>query len=76
MTFTAYKKNKDIRSIRQGDPDFMIDDGMIRYPRAMLHITPECPQSIQQSIMIAIDKGWLKTAAYVYGKELTMDALR
>jgi hypothetical protein len=70
------RPKKDVRSIRQGDPEFMIDDGMIRYPRAMLHINPNCPQDIQQTIMIAVDKGWLKTKAYVYGKELTMDALR
>jgi hypothetical protein len=74
--FTAHKTNKDVRSIHQGDSDFMINDGMVLYPRAMLHIDPTCPQSIQQTIMIAVDNGWLKTAAYVYGKELTMDALR
>ena len=69
-------KKKDIRAIRQGDSDFMIDDGMIRYPRAMIHVHPECPVNIREMIMIAFDKGWLKPVAHVYGKELTMDAMR
>lgn len=67
---------KDIRQIRQGDPGFMINDGWVQYPRAMLHVLPECPQNIREMIMLASSNGWLKTSAYVYGKEQTMDALR
>jgi hypothetical protein len=76
MTFTAYKKNKDIRSIRQSDPDFMIDDGMVAYPRAMLHILPNCPHAVRETVNWALAQGYVKPVAHVYGKELTMDALR
>jgi hypothetical protein len=76
MTFTAYKKKKDVRSIRQGDPNFIIDDGMVAYPRAMLHILPNCPRAVQETINWALAQGYVKPVAHVYGKELTMDALR
>jgi hypothetical protein len=66
-------KVRDIRTIRQGDPAFMINDGMVAYPRAMFHITPECPRQWRDYIELAISEGYLK---HVYGKELTMDAMR
>lgn len=75
MTFVV-RKQKDIRTVRQGDSDFTINDGMISYPRAMLHITPECPAEIRSKIMWAVNNGYIKCVAHVYGKELTMDSLR
>ena len=75
MIFTN-QRQKDIRSIRQGDPDFMIDDGMVRYPRAMIHVVPECPRNVQETLNWAISQGYVKSVAHVYGKELTMDRLR
>jgi hypothetical protein len=75
MTFVT-KPAKDIKTIRQGDRDFMLNDGMITYPRAMMHVTPECPQEVRSTIMWAVNNGYLKCVAHAYGKELTMDALR
>lgn len=75
MTFVT-RSVKDVKTIRQGDRDFMICDGMITYPRAMLHVTPECPHNIAEMISLASKNGWLKCVAHAYGKELTMDALR
>jgi hypothetical protein len=49
---------------------------MVTYPRAMVHVTPECPINIQRDIEWAIANGYLKVVAHVYGKELTMDELR
>ena len=76
MTFVTRERAKDVRAVRQGDPKFMIDDGMISYPRAMLHITPECPVQIRSQINWALAEGYLKCVAHVYGKELTLDELR
>ncbi len=67
---------KDIRTIRQGDPTFMINDGMVVYPRAMIHVVPECPRNVRETLNWAISMGYIKSVAHVYGKELTMDALR
>lgn len=66
---------REIKEIRQGDPNFMLTDGFIQYPRAMLHITPECPAVIRDEIMWAVSNGYLKCVAYVQGKELTWEQL-
>lgn len=76
MTFVSRPITKDIKAIRQGDPNFMINDGMVSYPRAMLHILPSCPRNVQETVNWAIAQGYIKSVAHVYGKELTMDALR
>ncbi len=76
MFNTSYKKNKDVRAVRQGDPSFMIDDGMVSYPRAMLHILPNCPRDVRETVNWALAQGYIKPVAHVYGKELTMDAMR
>jgi hypothetical protein len=76
MSITAYKKNRDVRSIRQGEPNFMISDGMIMYPRAMIHVIPECPSRVREYLNWAISEGYIKCVAHVYGKEQTMDTLR
>jgi hypothetical protein len=68
-------KKRDIRQVRQGDPEFMLDDGFIQYPRAMLHILPECPNSIRDNINWAFQNGYLKCVANVQGKELTWQTL-
>lgn len=76
MNFVSIKKTKDVRSIRQGDSNFMISDGFAVYPRAMIHVLPSCPRNVAETLNWAISQGYVKSVAYVYGKELTMDALR
>lgn len=76
MTFVVTPRSKDIRTIRQGDSDFMIDDGMISYPRAMIHVLPECPTRVREYLTWAMENGYIKCVAHVYGKEKTMDSLR
>ena len=65
----------DVRTIRQGDPDFMIKDGMMLYPRAMLHVLPECPAAIRNELQLAMDSGYIKLVAHAKGKELTWEKL-
>ena len=65
-----------IQTIRQGDPKFMLTDGLMICPRAGFEINAKCPESYKQVIAECIDNGWLKPVAHVHGKELTMDALR
>jgi len=62
--------------VKQGDPKFMIQDGLVLCPRAGFEINEHCPREYRQIIAACIDRGWLKPVAHVYGKELTMDALR
>lgn len=65
-----------IQTIRQGDPKFMLTDGLMICPRAGFEINSKCPEAYKQVIAECIDNGWLKPVAHVHGKELTMDALR
>ena len=69
-------KTTNIRTIRQGDAKFMLKDGLVVCPRAGFEISNNCPAEYKSIFITAINAGWLKPVAHVYGKELTMDALR
>lgn len=73
MFSTASKR--DIKTIRQGEPGFLLHDGFVQYPRAMIHILPNCPLRVRETINWAIAEGYLKTVAHVQGKELTWQQL-
>jgi len=75
IEFTNHMKKNDIKAIRQGDDNFMLSDGLVMYPRAMIHILPECPANIRHYIQWAVAEGYLKTVAHVQGKELTWEKL-
>lgn len=65
-----------ISTIKQGDPKFMLQDGIVVCPRAGFEINQLCPREYKLIIAECINHGWLKPVAHIYGKELTMDALR
>jgi len=67
---------KDVKSIKQGDAKFYLNDGIITYPRAAIYIEANCPRNVRETLEWAVSNGYVKTMAHVYGKELTMDALR
>ena len=73
---TTRNNSKNIETIRPGDPKFMLNDGMVVTPRAGFEISNNCPASYKSILITAINAGWIKPVANVYGKELTMDALR
>jgi hypothetical protein len=54
----------------------MLDDGIVTCPRAGFEISQRCPENYRSLIQECINHGWLKPVAHVYGKELTMDAMR
>ena len=69
-------RQSNIRTIRQDDPKFMLKDNIVMCPRAGFEISDDCPYNHLQILQTCIDRGWIKPVAHVYGKELTMDALR
>ena len=69
-------RTSNIRTIRHGDAKFMLQDGLVICPRAGFEITDKCPREYKMIISECINNGWIKPVAHVYGKELTMDALR
>lgn len=68
--------NKRITTVRPGDSKFMLEDGLMICPRAGVEISNNCPREYRQIIAQCLDNGWLTPVANVYGKELTMDAMR
>jgi hypothetical protein len=73
MTFVTRKST--VRPIRQGEKDFTLIDGFATYPRAMIHILPECPWQVRDQINFAIAKGYLQLVAHVHDNELMWETL-
>ena len=69
-------RTSNIKTIRKGDPKFMLTDGVVVCPRAGFEISQSCPEEYKSIFITAINAGWIKPVAHVYGKELTMDAMR
>ena len=69
-------KESNIRTIHPGDSRFMLHDGFVICPRAGFEISNNCPAEYKSIFITAINAGWIKPVANVYGKELTMDAMR
>ena len=69
-------RTRNIQTIRQGDDKFMLQDGLMTCPRAGFEISEKCPTNYAKVLAECIKYGWLKPVAHVYGKELTMDAMR
>jgi hypothetical protein len=74
MPITTHKTK--IKTIRQSDAKFMLTDGLVICPRAGFEINDKCPREYKMIISECINNGWLKPVAHVYGKELTLDAMR
>ena len=74
MQISIHESN--IRTIQQDDPRFLLKDTFTVCQRASIEISKDCPASYKQIIATAYENGWLKPVAHVYGKELTMDAMR
>lgn len=75
FTVSDFQSKREIKTIRQGEANFMLSDGMIMYPRAMIHITPNCPGHLRDAINTAVASGYVKCVAHVQGKELTWEAM-
>jgi hypothetical protein len=66
ITFTKTQ----IRTIRPGDRNFTITDGLIQANRAGLEISQQCPENYKDLILDCIHHGWLKPVAHVTEREL------
>ena len=65
-----------IKTIRSGDKDWLINDGLVVSTRAALEISNRCPYEYRLILQECISHEWIKPVAYVHDKELTWDALR
>ena len=73
MTFTL--PDNIIKTIRQNDPDFHIDNGIVMAPRASVEISNSCPRQYKLMIMEALKNGWLQPVAYMRETEYTWEKL-
>jgi hypothetical protein len=73
MNITSYKSQ--IRTLKQGDKNFTIIDGMVMAPRAGFEISQRCPREYKLIIAECIDKGWIKPIAHITERELIFTGL-
>jgi hypothetical protein len=64
------------KTIRQGEPGFMLTDGLMITPRAGFEISQSCPAEYKSIFITAINAGWLKPVAHVYARDLTFQSLK
>jgi len=70
MTIKITTRQTCIRTLRQGDPKWLIVDGSVAAPRAGFEITTKCPREYKEIIQDCIYRGWLKPVANVRDTEL------
>jgi hypothetical protein len=68
-------KESNIRTLRHGDPNFFIVDGLTVAARAGFEISIDCPKEYKLILQICIQHGWIKPIANVNEKELTIAGL-
>ena len=73
MTFTTHQSL--VRTIKAGEPDFTIIDGLIVHPRASIEITAGAPVNVAKTIDWAIAQGYVRCVAHVKDYELMWDRL-
>lgn len=73
MTYTF--SDKTIKTIRKGDTDFHIDNGITMAPRAGFEISNKCPSTYKFMIIEAINNGWLNPIAYIKESEYVWEKL-
>jgi hypothetical protein len=73
MTYTA--QHSLVRTIRAGDPDFNIVDGLMLVPRASVEVTAGAPANLVSTLDWAIAQGYVRCVAHVKDYELMMDKL-
>ena len=68
MTYTIHKNQ--VLTLKPGDKNFRIVDGMVITPRAGFEISNDCPYNHLQILQTCIDRGWIKPVAHITEREL------
>lgn len=68
MKITSHKSK--IRSLKNDNPHFFINDGFVVSPRAGFEINKKCPAEYRLIISECINRGWLKPVAHISEKEM------
>ncbi len=65
----------NVRSIKQGEGEFYITDGLMVHSRAELKFAPDCPTDVAAAIIDAFRNNHVHLIANVYDKELMWQTL-
>lgn len=65
----------NVRSIKQGEGEFYIEDDLIVYSRAELKFAHDCPTDVAALIIDAFRNNHVHLIANVYDKELVWETL-
>lgn len=76
MTTKFSQQVSRIKTIRRGEADFMLQDGIVSCPRAGFEISKSCPKEYRQILMQSMSHGWIKPVAHMMDSELMWDQLR
>lgn len=68
-------RRSQIRTIRQDDPRFQIQDQYVIATRAGFEISDRCPVEYKMVLQECINNGWLKPVAYMTERELLFSGL-
>ena len=74
MSFSSHKST--IKTIRPGDPRWMIQEGNVLCPHAGFEINKECPREYKLIISQCINNGWLKPVAHLKESEYAWEILQ
>ena len=75
MTTKFSQQVSRIKTIRWGEADFMLQDGIVSCPRAGFEISKSCPKEYRQILMQSMSHGWIKPVAHMMDSELMWDRL-
>jgi hypothetical protein len=64
-----------IKTLRAGDTQFNLFDGLTMCPRAGFEISSGCPKEYRMVLQECIQNGWIKPVAHMYSTEYVRDLL-
>lgn len=73
MNITSSKST--IKTIKQGDPNFIITDGFFQSHRASINISQNCPEKYKDIIVECLRKGWVGPIAHITEREMIISGL-
>ena len=69
------KTRSKIKTIRPGDEDFIITDGLMMAPRAGIEICGDMPYEYKLIITECMNKQWIRPIAYQHSHEDLIEKL-
>ena len=64
------------KKIVAGDPLFRMSDGLMLCNRAGFEIDLNCPRSMRETLIHAMQSGWIKPVAYLREDEYAWESLK